>query len=62
MGLIARPGHGAAKCLVFQWLSTFFVSSENFFKKGLDGGVGERYTWCIESQGFQATQLLHFVH
>ena len=34
----------------------FFVSSENFFKKVLDGWVGERYTLCIEGKGFQVTQ------
>ena len=42
-GLIAWPGPDVAKCLVFQWLSTFFVSSENIFKKVLDGVVGIRY-------------------
>lgn len=57
-GLIARPGPVAAKCLVFQRLSTFFVSSENFFKKGLDGGLGGRYPLCIEGQGSRAAQLL----
>ena len=44
--------------LGFQWLSTFFVSSENNLKKVLDGDVGERYTWCIEGQESQAAQLL----
>ena len=29
-----------ANRFVFQWLSAFFVSSENIFKKVLDGGVG----------------------
>ena len=56
IGLIAWPDPIVAKCLVFQWLSTFFVSSENFLKKVLDGWVGERYTWCIEGKGFQVTQ------
>lgn len=58
IGLIALPSLGAAKCFVFQWLSTFFVSSENIFKKALDGVGGERYTWSIESQESQAAQLL----
>ena len=61
IGLIALHGPGIAKCLVFQWLSSFFVSSENNLKKVLDGGVGERYTWCIEGKGVQVAQnpLVH---
>ena len=58
VGLMAWPHLCVAKCLVFQWLSSFFVSSENNLKKVLDGWVGERYTWCIEGQESQAAQLL----
>jgi hypothetical protein len=43
--------------LGFQWLSAFFVSSENILKKVLDSGVGERYPLCIESPGNQAAHL-----
>ena len=49
---------GALLSARFQWLSTFFVSSENIFKKSLDRGGVERYPLCIESPGYQATHLV----